>query len=146
MWHQYLVDSLLHQSVYYRRYSYLAFLAIVFRYLYPPTGLGRYEPSSKELISNSLLAKSHGSICSHDILLIPPHPLFRITHLYARLRFSGLRICSNKCSLSNGTSTMLFMYPHESLRSLIPFSFRPIYPRVAIRLQPLQPSHVSKPF
>lgn len=39
-----------------------------------------------------------------------------------------------------------FMWIHEDNIVEVPFSFRPIYPRVAIRLQPLQPSHVSKPF
>ena len=34
-----------------------------------------------DLQSLSLLVKSHGSNCSHDILSIPPQPLFLITAL-----------------------------------------------------------------
>lgn len=41
-----------------------------------PSGLGRYVPLYKEPIGSFLLASSHGSNCSHDILSIPPHPLF----------------------------------------------------------------------
>lgn len=41
-----------------------------------PSGLGRYVPLYKEPISSFLLARSHESSCSHDILSIPPHPLF----------------------------------------------------------------------
>ena len=39
------------------------------------------EPSIKERISKSLWVLSHGSNCSHDILSIPPLPLFPITAL-----------------------------------------------------------------
>ena len=83
----------------------------------------------------SNLVKSHGSSCSHDILSIPPHPLFLITALLARLRFAGLRICSRRCSLSNGTSTMLSSHIHMKVCTPpIPFGFRPISLGTAINL------------
>ena len=71
------------------------------------TELGRYVPFCKELIISSLLAKNHGNSCSHDILSIPPHPLLLTTALCALFRLEELRMHSNRCSLSNGTSTIL---------------------------------------
>lgn len=76
------------------------------------TGFGWQIPSCRERISSSLLAKSQGSNYSHDILSILPHPLFLTTALQASLRLLGLRITSNRSSLSIGTSTMLSAVIH----------------------------------
>lgn len=81
------------------------------------TGLGRYVPCCKELVNSFLLAKSHGSNCSHDILSIPTLPLLPTTALYAQLRLSGLRMSSYKCALSNGTSAKLSSHIHMKVRT-----------------------------
>ena len=78
---QYLVYGLLHQTVYYCRYSQQAHLAIVLGDFYPFDGVRTVRTSIKERMSASLLADSHENNCSHDILSIPPQPLLPITAL-----------------------------------------------------------------
>lgn len=78
---QYLVYGLLHQTVYYCRYSQQAHLAIVFGYFYPFHWVRTVRTVHQGTDKQVLIGKSHGSNCSHDILSIPPQPLFLITAL-----------------------------------------------------------------
>ena len=86
---QYLVYGLLHQAVYYCRYSQQAHLAVVFGYFHP---LDRVRT----------VRIVHQGTDEH--VLIGQEPW---EQLLARLR-----ICSKRCSLSNGTSTMLSSHIH----------------------------------
>ena len=86
-------------------YAELAPLASFFGYLYPPYGIGAVASNEQTFSYFFLCSRRYGSSCSTSILSIPPLPLLALTCLYALLRLSGVRICSNILSDDSCTST-----------------------------------------
>ena len=80
-WGQRLADGLLHQTAITVGMPKRRRLPLSLGIAALLTGFGRYVPPSKELTSSSLLARSHGGSCSHDIRSTPPQPLFLTTDL-----------------------------------------------------------------
>ena len=125
---QYLVDGLLHQTVYYCRYSQQAHLAVVFGYFYPFHWVRTVRTVHQGTDEFILIGQEPWE------QLLTRHLVDTTTALVSHNRLVGsVEICRTKNLLEKVFLVewyfhdVVFTYPHEGLRSHISFGFRPIF-------------------
>ena len=132
---QYLVDGLLHQTVYYCRYSQQAHLAIVFGYFYPFHWVRTVRTVLQGTDERVLIGQEPWE------QLLTRHLVDTTTALVSHHCLVGsVEICRTKDLLEKVFLVewyfhdVVFTHPHEGLRSPIPFGFRPVSLWAAINL------------
>ena len=132
---QYLVDGLLHQTVYYCRYSQQAHLAVVFGDFYPFHWVRTVRTVHQGTDEQLLIGQESWE------QLLTRHLVDTTTAFVSHNRLVGsIKIRRTKDLLKKVFLVewyfhdVVFTHPHEGLHSPIPFGFRPISLGVAINL------------
>ena len=132
---QYLVYGLLHQAVYYCRYSQQAHLAVVFGYFHPLDRVRTVRIVHQGTDEHVLIGQEPWE------QLLARHLVDTTTAFVSHNRLvCPVEICRTKDLLKKVFPVewyfhdVVFTHPHEGLRSPIPFGFRPVSLWAAINL------------